>query len=175
MILERCSLGLLACFQLESEGSQWVSKGVHLVCLCLTWVRRFPMIFYRCTLGLLASNLNEKVANDFLKVYISFACFQLELEGVRFFAHFELEEQTTTQLLTWIDCWPSLFLMVQTTTQLLTWIDCWPSLFLTVQTTTQLLTWIVCWSSLFLTVKTTTQLLTLIVELGYGIWSPGAG
>ena len=47
--------------------------------------------------------------------------------------------QTTTQLLTWMDCWPSLFLTVQTTMQLLTWMDCWPSLFLLVQTTVQLL------------------------------------
>ena len=42
----------------------------------------------------------QKQAINFPKVYISFACFQLELKGVHFFAHFELEVQTTTQLLT---------------------------------------------------------------------------
>ena len=39
------------------------------------------MIFERGTLGLLAWNLIQKVANDFLKVYTWFACFQLESEG----------------------------------------------------------------------------------------------
>ena len=57
-------------FQLESEGCQLFSKGVHLVCSLST-----------CTLGLLAFKLSQKVTNDFLKVYSWFACFQLESEG----------------------------------------------------------------------------------------------
>ena len=59
-----------AFFQLESEGCQLFSKGVHLVCSLST-----------CTLGLLAFKWSQKVANDFLKVYSWFACFQLESEG----------------------------------------------------------------------------------------------
>ena len=57
------------------------------------------MIFLRCKLDLLASNLSQEVANSFLKVYTWFACIQLQkvandfLKVYTWFAYFQLESE----------------------------------------------------------------------------------